>query len=648
MLKKLRLENFGKFVNTEFDLGPVTVFLGDNESGKTTVYDALFDILCEPRGNRKEGRELKERYGDGRKACLEPESALVRIDPSEFRNLYAIRAADVTLEMGDSSRWIERVKAKLFSGGIDPQMIKKELERRASERGNLSHNIRLKQLKEDKEKAEGKLKALHDERHRILDGERLARMLKEEIGEKASRLEGLDEKLAEMNGQIALEEKIEQRKRLGQILDFLSEGERLRRDPQALSSIEEMRRRAGLAAKMSKEIAGFQAEPPMLTRSAWNWALIAAAVLVFAAGGAGAALVGPTGAQIALVLCAGLAAMVLAFLSRRTVIERDEGAYLQFLQRLAGEWEGATAERAECTTLGDWHDFVDNQRIKYQQLVDDLEEWEAKLRQHLNEQQCSDEKKLQRECDRKLRSLDEEGIPEKGRSQAELGALRRCRKQTFADRSELDAGLRDLEKKSSGKSGEVRGALRNLPEQIVQAESRVRQIDREIAENELERKAAALAAQIFAEITLDSDAGLEELGAELGILLEELTGTGRTVDIPSLSTNLARMTDAGGTERPIEQLSSGTRDCFLFAAKLTLARKGASGKALLVLDEPFILFDEPRREKALRVLKKFREETGWQMIILTKDRSLGDAIRRTFEAREIIEHALVAASPQSR
>ena len=85
--------------------------------------------------------------------------------------------------------------------------------------------------------------------------------------------------------------------------------------------------------------------------------------------------------------------------------------------------------------------------------------------------------------------------------------------------------------------------------------------------------------------------------------------------------------------RKIEQLSSGARDLFMLAARLTMAKKartavgGTVSPALLVLDEPFYTLDTDRTQAALKLLAAFQKGTGWQIIILTKDGTIAHAAR---------------------
>ena len=61
----------------------------------------------------------------------------------------------------------------------------------------------------------------------------------------------------------------------------------------------------------------------------------------------------------------------------------------------------------------------------------------------------------------------------------------------------------------------------------------------------------------------------------------------------------------------------------MLAARLAIARKARGGKpGFLVLDEPFYTIDGPREQAAVRLLKDFQTQTGWQVLLLTKDAAL--------------------------
>ena len=127
MIRRLVIDSFGKFRGRSFDFGPVTLFSGRNETGKTTLFDAIFDQLCAPKGNIDPAKRLRARYGPDRRARLEFESEEISIPVPDFLNLFAIRAGDLRMEIDSNSEWMNRVKAGLFSGGIDPGEVVKRL-----------------------------------------------------------------------------------------------------------------------------------------------------------------------------------------------------------------------------------------------------------------------------------------------------------------------------------------------------------------------------------------------------------------------------------------------------------------------------------------------------------------------------------------
>ena len=119
---------------------------------------------------------------------------------------------------------------------------------------------------------------------------------------------------------------------------------------------------------------------------------------------------------------------------------------------------------------------------------------------------------------------------------------------------------------------------------------------------------------------------LRELGGELarrfGEIVRRPGERPGEVDVPALDPASFRVADGGGEKRPLEQLSRGTRDAFMLAARLTLARQAVQGEGLLLLDEPFQALDRRRVEQALRLVAGFQRETGWQVVLLSKDEGL--------------------------
>jgi hypothetical protein len=229
MIRELAIEKFGRFAARRFPLSPVTFFIGRNESGKTTLLDIFFQELCHP-GARGEGRKLKERYGEERSARLVCDGEPVAVDEKEFWNLWAIRSGDISLDLASGSTWMERVKSRLFTGGIDPGRLRDRFETLASTKGSLRHNRELKALESEVEELQRRLEGLYERRGRILEREKNAAGMQLELEEQAREARRQEEELERLEGELAFQKKAAERKELNDLLARMERGaERVRR-----------------------------------------------------------------------------------------------------------------------------------------------------------------------------------------------------------------------------------------------------------------------------------------------------------------------------------------------------------------------------------------------------------------------------------
>jgi DNA repair exonuclease SbcCD ATPase subunit len=183
--------------------------------------------------------------------------------------------------------------------------------------------------------------------------------------------------------------------------------------------------------------------------------------------------------------------------------------------------------------------------------------------------------------------------------------------------------------------GSIRGSLAELPQRILARERDVAACRADLARMERARKAAAIARDLFAEIARDSDVLMEQLAAEIASTYGDLVGGPRAVRLAAFDLQTARAVDAGGTQRSLDALSSGTRDLFLLAARLALAARSRSGRALIVLDEPFQAIDDDRAGRALSLLRRFQQQRDWQILLLSKDDAAAALLRSVFPEAEV-------------
>ncbi len=116
MIKKIKLENFGIFKKAEFDFSDVTVFYGKNESGKTTIFDAIFKAITDVKKNIGSGKHF-ERYGDLKNSLIQIEPDVKKIHPNVFLNIFAIRSGEITLDFTEKGL-IEEVTERILSTNV--------------------------------------------------------------------------------------------------------------------------------------------------------------------------------------------------------------------------------------------------------------------------------------------------------------------------------------------------------------------------------------------------------------------------------------------------------------------------------------------------------------------------------------------------
>lgn len=756
MLKSMILNKFGKFTNEVLGFAPITIVSGLNEAGKTTVFDALLDTLCSPSGATKEGKELKRRYGEDRQADVEFVGEKIHFEVSEFRNLYALRAGDIYIEMNDQSVWMEKVKSNLFSGGIDPNLIKTNLDKLASTKGSMAHNKERKRLESERDQAEKQLNILNAKRDSILEDDKQVARLKKDSQKMEQTLREKEQELAELKQQLDFEEKIGKRKKMDGILEFLDEGEKIERaiksltkfrddqtqeldqlqekitklksDQQLMEAViktskeavenmqngkrelikkeEKTRALSELATSMNEKLKAFLSNMPTTSTISWNKTLLIAGIVALIAGLATAALTEGNVVRVVLASTGLLLFAVLVLLAKKPKVTIDKQKREGFFGKLMDEWSISALDddRAQWQTLEGFQEALLSKRNAYRELKEKIirvdgelnteleklenekrnlkrigeklqnlvgdekqwletkgvasrddyianttknselikqrQQWKGKLVVLLRENPLENPQELRRLCDRKLREFDEAAIPGEGKSENEIIKLKKSVDEKSNEMERISKELQKLREDQIEKGGVIRGSLGDIPDQIIQEGARIQKYDGMIENNRVEREAAELTSEIFRDVAQDSEAALAELSKSLSEEVGEIVGSSREATVSYLDTSSISMTDSGGAERPLEDLSSGTRNSFLFAARLVLAKRAAGGKSLLILDEPFTSFDTDRLGNALAVLKKFHDDNDWQVIVLTKDEFLVDQVKKIFPEEKVKEHCL--------
>lgn len=747
MIRRLHLERFGKFTGVDFDFSPVTLFFGENEAGKTTLFDALFDCLCRPRGITKNGKRLAARYGSDRSAAVEFEGEEFHPGEADFLNLFAVRSGDITLEVETNSRWMNNVKASLFSGGIDPQSAADRLDDMIRSRARNSLNAEAAALREETQRTRRELEEALTAREECIAGERRMEDRQREMNALAGDAALLETECGELEGVLEQQRLIAERRRCREVLSDIAVERRGAEELEALSRyssaeladlegraeelrnleaaaeraesaeketarrIEELAARGGDREREKNRlerirIAAGMFRGELIPREKFvrrrretflrKTPLIPASVLALAGV---VALLFPD-LPYRFFIAGGLLFLALAFLiasfGRRTL--EDPSALDEALGRIRAGWRQETGEELPGSldeTLAALDRAVERSAFAASELekealllreletgavnlegrrkeaernraaaaeafrasldgaaAADLSDYARKLghrqslekqRQELGERLSSrmalfhaaslhDLEELLRE---KIRDADGRITGEELSAEA-----LRARENLFRDRKAALEALRRREKEWIGSQSENRGALRErfrrLPETIARCEAALARGGERREGIGRELRACEIARDIYRSLTGDADLTLRELSREIGETFSLFTGGagagGRPVDLKSWSPETARITDAGGTYREGDQLSAGTRDAFILASRLVLARKSLGGEeqALIVLDEPFIALDRTRCVRALGVLEEFHRSSLWQLVFFTKDGEMKARAREIF------------------
>jgi ABC-type Mn2+/Zn2+ transport system ATPase subunit len=241
VIHKLSLTGFGKFRRADFELGGVTLVFGPNEAGKTTFFDGLFQALCRPSEAKKAGKDLKARYGADRSAQATLSRELPVTD-DEFMNLYAIRAGDLQFELGKGAEWLDRLKSRLFHGGIDPAMLIAEFKNRSSDSRTFLHNKELEKAREAADKARSELDAKRRDREAVLSREKSLAETEAALEETRKAIQAITAEIADAEKRSGEQDRIGLRRKWNGHLAKLEEWMALRAEAEALEPYRDDRR----------------------------------------------------------------------------------------------------------------------------------------------------------------------------------------------------------------------------------------------------------------------------------------------------------------------------------------------------------------------------------------------------------------------
>jgi len=737
LLEKLALRNFGKYSSAAFDFGETTVFRGDNESGKTTIFDALFKTISDVDGRAGELARYEDTSGTDPQWSAGIKPSAVTMEKSEFLSLYAIRSGDVTFDLKPGTSWIQQVTAKLFAGGITPAEVNEVLYKQYASTGKKQQFMKaivplendLKTWREDLVQAE-------NERKNLLSEEQANVASKMRLKEVEQTIANLNKDIKTLASEISKGEKVVQRADCTETLTLIlriyqtrealkkmhavekDENAALRQLDQSLRDAQGKEQKAvglrdqryedqkNVTAKIAEKETSLSKKKPLsetaerLVRELneadesgpgvlWNIPALILAFILLAAGCTLSALFLPGIFRWVGIGASVVVAGVLILIAKGKKIPTAGRPLTDVKTRIKDEWMTASGDtvikeiagksglstflnrhiseyEAENTLLGTLEQdkkniaadieqhttAIEQTRTEIKTRKDELETWfknhevantdqyhEARqeytscralldnYEKQARERTIDDLEKADARCRGILKNLDEQGILETGCTKEELALKRKQHSKMLDGLSTLQAEQNNLTAVTNKSAGGSAARIDNQTQQIVSLRKKIAEAETRRDTLKLDHEAAKTAMEIFTQIESDNQSKLESFSNEISAVLSAVTPSAGTVKIDALDSRQLSCADAGGTVRPLADLSSGEQDTFFFAARLALAKKHADGPRILVLDEPFAALDENRESRMVDLLRDFQQQNNWQMVLFTKEKRLAQRMK---------------------
>ncbi|MCX7883083.1 MAG: AAA family ATPase [Brevinematales bacterium] len=148
MIRRLKLSSFGRFRNASFEFGKTTLFVGPNESGKTTLFDALALGLCQ-KGRGEMWETIQDRYKKNNTKVPLPEMELEEplvLDYNHFFSFFAVRASGNEIVFDSRKNWVSEMRSRLLFGGYDITSLKQHFESMVTSRRNDAYPKKIEEI----------------------------------------------------------------------------------------------------------------------------------------------------------------------------------------------------------------------------------------------------------------------------------------------------------------------------------------------------------------------------------------------------------------------------------------------------------------------------------------------------------------------
>lgn len=706
----LTLTNFGKFKNKSFEISNrLTIFYGKNESGKTTIFDALMISFSENKKTSSFLKQIKARYGENIECKTNPEiDGKIKLHPQAYGNLYAIRQSEILFDMTDSKKdskdWEEAIKIKLFSSDIDIGKLISEIKSEHASKAQNSIYHKTCFLNEKKYNIEKELEKLYmkvktesakKEEMKLLEEE--SSVIKDEIEKKVNILNDIKRILEVKKKSINKKNKIETLSninRFNKIRDFLKQNSKFEKDySKDINSLSEKineyeKRLPYLEGKIEtikksneeKKNIDYQSIKIRIENSIkkldaikeksnktikivfmalvialsiglnfyfknpiWFLAIIPALPFIFIKenNGESSNILKETMDNLPEIKTEAynISSLKDALIKELAKIElnmsKNEEEELEQSQIEYKELRKNIEEnKNELLKLFDFLNVTSKENYNdikkdYDAVYAEAQSLYKSLIQESNKMSLKNIDMLEAEIIRELKTLDGEGIIPDDTNEIENKRKEKEYEDTLEDINYLKEQISERKEKISYIKGELDGNI-NIHKKIIELESDFSKIREEILNVQKRKKALIILEEMFDKLNKKNDDVFESLANDAKTLYNHITKNAfedNAFIMGGFDKNKISVLDKQNEKRDIEMLSSATKDAVYISMRLAILRRVHEEGRIILLDDPFITFDENRVYEALTFIKEFSLEYNIPVVIFTKDKFIKNFVK---------------------
>lgn len=715
----LKLNNFGKFKNKSFEISNgITLFYGENESGKTTIFDSLMILFSESKRVSVFFKQMKSRYGNDIDIDFEPKiPEHLKMHPQSYNNLYAIRQSEIIFEMSDSKKdskdWESEIKKKLFSSDIDIGKMVSEIKAEYSSKAQNSIPYKLNILENEKIEIDKILNNLYDKinnstnkkdnlkefkeniflhenilKEKIEEREKLYSLIKskkeaetkniklnllkqindfnkadeflskniiykddysKEINGRTKKIEDIKMNITFLKGKIEALKKsfVEEKNKT----DYDSVKKRIEN---GINKIEDLTKKNNRALKIiffiavafiSSFLALYLKNPLFLT------IIIPAIPFMFIKENKDSKIIKDILESLPELDIKETDIFIFKDLLNKELakieiimtnndneeIENYNADLEKSLKELENE-NNSLNQIFEKLKVKDKEEYY-NIKNNYDLLLKQNEENYKKLMIEVKKLGLKNIETLEIDCIRILKELDEKGVNPNDYNEMEIKKIENNLKDLESEINILKEEINKIKNNISYIEGELNNS-ENIHADIINFESKLSQIKENIINLNKRRKALKLLEEMLFSINKKNDDIFQSLSKEARILYNHITGKNLSDDgiiMSGFDKDKIMVADKQNKIRNVELLSSATRDAVYIAMRLSILTKIHQAGRLILLDDPFITFDNNRTKEALSFIKEYSKNYNIPIVIFTKDTFTRDFMA---EYKDIIMYEL--------